>query len=167
MSYVPFAEPEAGLRRRVVSPLSVVAGSLLAIFPLIASFPVLPPFGLMMLLAWRLRRHDALPIWSPLLLGLFDDLVSGQPLGSAVVLWTVSFFSIDLIERRLVFRDFWQDWLVAAGGIAVCLALGRLLASPLAADVDSLLLVQVAVSILLFPVVASVVSRLDRRQEPT
>ena len=161
-----FVEPVPELRRRLAAPLSVMAGSLLAVIPLIATFPVLPPFGLMLLLAWRVRRHDALPIWSPLLLGLFDDLVGGQPLGSAVVLWTFCFLSIDLIERRLAFRDFWQDWLVAAGGIATCLILGRLIASPLAAHVDTAVLMQIAAAILLFPVAVSIVGRLDSRYEP-
>ena len=141
-----------------------MAGSLITIWPFIASFPILPPFGLMMLLAWRLRRHDAIPIWAPLGLGLFDDLLSGQPIGSAVVLWTACFFAIDLIERRLMFRDFWQDWLVAAGGIAACLALGRLIASPLGAHVDTVVIVQIALSILLYPVAASLAGWLDARR---
>ena len=51
----------------------------------------------------------------PLPLGLFDDLVSGQPLGSAMLLWTLCFLAIDVLEQRLVWRDFWQDWLIAVG----------------------------------------------------
>lgn len=163
----PFHEPQLGLGLRTLAPLSVMAGSLTTIVPFIAGFPMLPPFGLMLLLAWRLRRPEALPVWTPLLLGLFDDLVSGQPLGSAVVLWTLCFFSIDLIERRLlVFRDFWQDWLVAAGGIAACLAFGRLFATAFTAHIDTLLLIQIATSILLYPVTASIAGWLDAKREP-
>jgi hypothetical protein len=33
-------------------------------------------------------------------------------------------------EHRLVFRDFWQDWLIASGAIAFCLIAGRFLAVP-------------------------------------
>lgn len=159
-----FDEPPLAMRLRLLAPLSVMAGSLLVIWPFVASFPVLPPFGLMILLGWRLRRPDALPVWTPLPLGLFDDLLSGQPIGSAMVLWTSCFFAIDLIERRLMLRDFWQDWLVAAGGIAACLALGRLIASPFAAHVDTVLLVQIATSILLYPLAASVVGWLDDKR---
>lgn len=163
----PFEEPPVALRLRALAPLSIMAGSLITIFPFIASFPVLPPFGLMLLLAWRLHRPDALPIWSPLLLGLFDDLLSGQPLGSAMFLWTLCFFSIDLIERRVIMlRSFWQDWLVAAGGIATCLVLGRLAATPLVADVDTPLLIQIAASVMLFPVAAQIVGALAAKPEP-
>lgn len=161
-----FQEARVGLRLRTRAPGSVMAGSLVTIAPFVAGFPVLPPFGLMLLLAWRLRRPEALPIWSPLLLGLFDDLLSGQPLGSAMVLWTLCFFAIDLLERRLMlFRDFRQDWLVAAGGIAACLLLGRLAAAPLRAHVDAPVLVQIAASILLYPFVATIAAWLDRRPD--
>lgn len=159
-----FDEPVIPLKLRLLAPLSVMLGSLVTIWPMIASMPILPPFGLMVLLAWRLRRHDALRIWSPLPLGFFDDLVSGQPLGSAVVLWTLCFFSIDLVERRLMFRNFRHDWLVAAGGITSCLVLGRLIASPLRAHVDTLVLVQIAISILLYPAVAQLVVWLDAKR---
>lgn len=159
-----FDEPPVALKLRLLAPLSVMAGSLLTIWPYVATFPVLPPLGLMILLAWRLRRPDALAVWAPLPLGLFDDLLSGQPIGSAMLLWTLCFFSIDLMERRLMLRDFWQDWLVAAGGIATCLMLGRLLASPLAAHVDTVLLVQIVVSVLLYPIAAGIVGRLDARR---
>ena len=70
-----------------------------------------------------------------------------------MVLWSVCFFSIDMIERRIMmFRNFWQDWLVAAGGIATCLIVGRLFASPFGAHVDTVLLMQIIVSALLYPV---------------
>src|SRR3546814_14030046 len=39
---------------------------------------LLPPFGLMVLLAWRLLRPESLKIWSPVLLGLFDDLLRSE-----------------------------------------------------------------------------------------
>ncbi|MES2754196.1 MAG: rod shape-determining protein MreD [Pseudomonadota bacterium] len=155
------APPALGLRAR--APVSVMLASLVTILPFVATFPVLPPFGLMLLLGWRLRRPDALPIWAPLPLGLFDDLASGQPLGSAIVLWTFAFFSIDLIERRVMLRGFWQDWLIAAGGITAALIGGRLIAAPLGAHVDTVLLIQISVSILLFPVAASLCGRLDAR----
>lgn len=155
------------MTQRAIAPLSVMAGSLVTIFPFIASFPVLPPFGLMVLLAWRLRRPDALAVWAPLPLGLFDDLLSGQPLGCAMVLWSVCFFSIDMIERRIMmFHNFWQDWLVAAGGIATVLVLGRLVAAPFAAHVDTLLLLQILVAALLYPLIASLVGWLDALREP-
>lgn len=148
----------------VIPIASVIAGSLITILPMIATFPVLPPLGLMTLLAWRLLRPEWMRIWSPLPFGLFDDLVSGQPLGSAILLWTLAFLTVDLLDRRLVSRDFWQDWVLASGAIAFCLIVGRLIATPLAAHVDTLLLFQVLAAVLLYPFVARWVAWLDTKR---
>ncbi len=164
----PFDEAPLSFASRAVPPLSVMAGSLVTIFPMIATFPVLPPFGLLVLIGWRLMRPDAFRIWAPLPLGLFDDIVSGQPIGSAILLWTLCFLVIDLIDRRLMYRDFWQDWLTAAGAVGFCLIGGRLFASPLGTHVDTVLLMQIIVSALLYPLVARLVGWLDyKRLGPT
>ena len=161
-----FDSASADERIWLIPALTVLAGSSLTLLPMIFTFPILPPFGLMMLLGWRLTRPDALPVWSPLLFGLFDDLVSGQPFGSAMLLWTVSFLVVDLLDQRLVWHDFWQDWLLAAGGIATCLVLGRLIASPIGAHVDTALLLQTIVSIMLYPVITSMIGWFDRKRTP-
>lgn len=162
----PF-DAEAPRRAPATIPaLSVMAGSALTLVPLVATLPILPPFGLMMLIGWRLSRTDALPVWAPLLLGMFDDLLSGQPFGSAMLLWTVSFLVIDLLDQRLTWRDFWQDWLLASGAIGGCLIFGRLVASPLGAHVDTVVLLQIIVSIMLYPVIARLVAWLDRKRKP-
>ncbi len=156
-------EPAAGWRKAVPAG-SIMLGSLVTIWPFVASFPFLPPFGLLMLLGWRLARPGVLAIWAPLPLGFFDDLFSGQPMGSAILLWQACFIVIDLIDHRLVFRDFWQDWLIAAGAIAFCLIAGRLVATPIGAHVDTVLLLQAMVSVMLFPFAARLAVWLDRRR---
>lgn len=148
-------------RANWLAPLSIFLGTLITLLPYKASFPILPPFGLMMLLAWRLHRPGLLKPWAPVLLGLVDDLVSGQPLGNSMLLWTVSVIAIDVLDMRIVWRDFWQDWLLAAGAIGFCLIAGRLVAAPLGAHVDTVLLIQILISVALFPVASRLVSRLD------
>ncbi len=148
----------------LIPVLSVMAGSLLTLIPWIASFPVLPPFGLLLLLGWRLGRPNALPIWSALPLGMFDDLFSGQPFGSAIFLWSVSALIIDLLEQRLVSRDFRQDWLLAAAAIAVCIIIGRLAAAPIEARVDIAIGLQIIVSIMLYPLTATLCAMLNRER---
>ncbi len=157
----PFDEAPDRSFRRFVPAISVLIASSLTLWPFIASFPVFPPFGLLVLLGWRLTRPESLRIWAPLPLGLFDDLVSGQPLGNAMLFWTLCFFMIDLIDQRVVYRDFWQDWLIAAGAIGFCLILGRLVAAPIGAHVDTVLMLQIVVSILLFPLAARICAMLD------
>ncbi|MCP3733044.1 rod shape-determining protein MreD [Sphingomonas sp. MG17] len=167
MSGSPFAglgKADTSARARWLAPLSIVLGSLVTLAPFKASFPILPPFGLMMLLAWRLHRPDLLKPWAPVLLGFADDLVSGQPLGNSMLFWTVSCILIDVLDTRIVWRDFFQDWLLAAGAIGFCLIGGRLVAAPLGAHVDTVLLIQVLISIALFPVLSRFVSRLDGKR---
>jgi len=160
--FLPLGRTQERSRSVWLAPVSVMIGSLVTILPFIATIPLLPPFGLLMLLGWWLHRSDALKPWAPVLLGLFDDMISGQPLGSAMCFWTLCFLSIDVIDTRLVWRDFWQDWLIAAGGIGFVLIASRLIATPFAAHVDTALLIQVVISIALFPLVAQLCMRLDR-----
>ena len=148
-------------------PASIMGGSLIGTLPFVAAFPILPPAGLMMLLAWRLKRPDAIPSWSALLFGLFDDLLSGQPLGSAVVLWTLCMLVVDILDTRLMWRDFAQNWLIGAGAIAFCLIAGRLLATAFGAHVDTVLLFQVILSAGLFPLAMWVCKRIDPVRDRT
>ena len=161
----PFDEAPDRSFQRFVPAISVVAASALTLWPFVASIPFLPPFGLLMLLGWRLTKPESLRIWAPLPLGLFDDLVSGQPLGNAMLFWTLCFFMVDLIDQRVVFRDFWQDWLIAAGSIGFCLIMGRLVASPIGAHVDTVLLSQIVIAILLFPLAARICAMLAGDEE--
>lgn len=156
--------PTLTLRARATPILSVIAGSLVVpCFPLILQAPMLPPFGLMMLLAWRLLRPGLWPVWIPLPLGFFDDLASGQPIGSAMLVWTVLFLILDSSERTLVWRDYLQDWLVAAGSLAGALICAFLLALAAGGSGSILLIVpQILASVLLFPAVARLCARLDQ-----
>jgi rod shape-determining protein MreD len=101
-------------------------------------------------------------VWMPVPLGFFDDMLSGQPLGSAMLLWSAAVLMIDILDTRLVWRDFWQDWLIASGAVAFVLVAGRLIASPFIAHVDTALLIQILVSAALFPVIARFCAWLDR-----
>lgn len=144
---------------------SILGGSLVTLLPIVATVPFLPPFGLLMFLGWRLLRPGALPVWAAAPLGLFDDLVSGQPLGSAMLLWQLCSLMLDLVDTRLVARDFWQDWLLAGGAIAFCLAAGRAVATSLAAQVDTALLIQIIVSVALFPLATRLCTALGGRED--
>ncbi|KQN36879.1 rod shape-determining protein MreD [Sphingomonas sp. Leaf407] len=151
------------IARRAV--LSILAGSLVTLIPVVAKVPFLPPFGLMMLLGWRLLRPHTLPIWAAAPLGLFDDLVSGQPLGSAMLLWQLCMLMLDFVDTRMMTRDFWQDWLLAGGSIALSLVLGRAFATSLGAHVDTALLFQIIVSVALFPLATRLCTALGGRED--
>jgi rod shape-determining protein MreD len=114
------------------------------------------------LLAWRLLRPGFWAIWAPLPLGLLDDLASGQPVGSAMLSWTLAFLALDASERSALWRDYAQDWLVAGIAITGCMMAGYgfALFSGGQAPIFAIVL-QILVSILFFPAVARLCARLD------
>lgn len=159
----PFAPPPGAFERQLIPVVSVMLASLAPLLPDIATAPLLPPFGFMVLLSWRLLRDDLWPVWVALPLGLFDDIFSGQPLGSAMALWTITFLIIDVINNQLVWRDHWQDWGIAALAIAGELVLSLGIARLTGGAMPVVLLVpQIVVSALLFPIVARGCAFLDR-----
>lgn len=139
--------------------LLVVAGSLSPTWPIIAAAPVVPPLGFIILVAWQHLRPGLFPVWAGLPLGLVDDLYSGQPMGSAVMLWSLSMILLDLLEVRFPWRGVMQNWL-AAGAIITA----YLLAAAQIAGGSSLalLLPQIALSILAYPLAARLVGAVDR-----
>lgn len=141
----------------------VMLGSLAPIWPLVASAPVLPPLGFLFLLGWLHLRPGIMPVWAGLPLGLFDDLFSGQPFGSAIVLWSLATIGMDFLETRFPWRGFVQNWIVASAVIA-----GYLLLAAWFTGVHrhpALLLAmlpQIGLSILAYPLTAQVVGLVDR-----
>ncbi len=143
--------------------LSIILASLVPMWPVIAPAPVVPPLAFMFLLAWRLLRPGVLPLWAGFPLGLCDDLLSGQPLGSSILLFSLTLIALDLFELRFPWRGFWQDWIVAAVLIMLFLLLSGVFS---AARLDLLhfwlLAPQALLSLVLFPIIVGVVAILDR-----
>lgn len=161
--YQPFAPPLPPARTRALPWVTIAAGSLLTALPLIAPAPLLPPCGLLMLVAWRLLSPFALRPWAAAPLGFFDDLLSGQPLGSAVLLWSLCFLAVELVEQRLLVRTFAQDWAIAIGLTAACLAAGGLVGAP-SLQVAPAIAAQLAASALLFPLAMRIVATVDAKR---
>ncbi|WP_240624766.1 rod shape-determining protein MreD [Aurantiacibacter odishensis] len=138
-------------------------GSLTPLLPVIAPAPILPPLGYLLLLAWRMLRPGLLPMWAGLPLGLFNDLYSGQPVGSGILLFSVTMIALELLEIRFPWRSFWQDWLVAALFVPVFLLFSALFSgASIGFRQLALLMPQLLLSVIAFPIVAKMVSLLDR-----
>jgi rod shape-determining protein MreD len=151
------------LLARALPWLVIMLGSVLQTLPLVASAPVVPPVGFLFLLAWRQLRPGLLPVWAGLPLGLVDDLYSGQPLGSAMLLWSVAMLVLEVIERRFPWRSYLMDWLVAAAVIAGYLVLAAGFAHAGAgARYVTVLAPQLVLSILLFPLAERFIAMCDR-----
>ncbi|MEO9633902.1 MAG: rod shape-determining protein MreD [Parasphingorhabdus sp.] len=150
------------LRIKLVPPLTVIIGSMITALPIITDYPILPPMGLLAVLAWRLIRPGFWAVWAGFPLGLIDDIFSGQPLGSAAFLWSVIFILLEAIDRKAVRRDYWQDWLIASIATIIVLIGGMLVV-----DIQSnilrldLLLPQILLSILIYPFVARFIGAID------
>ncbi len=143
--------------------VTIMLGSLWPALPVIASAPVLPPFGFMLLLAWRQMRPGLMPVWAGLPLGAFDDLFSGQPFGSAILLWSVAMIVLDLIEARFPWRSLSLDWLVSSGLICTYLLFSLVFANAAGGSSAIIVLVpQEVIAILLFPLTGRCVAQLDR-----
>jgi rod shape-determining protein MreD len=151
------------LRRRYVPLVATVVAMLMSLLPIVANALWIPNIGFLILLTWRLMRPE---IWSAqvaLALGLAADLISGAPLGQSMLLWTLIFLALDYADSRLGVRDYWLDWLLAAAAIAFHSAGVWIIAFLMGAVVSPLLMVpQLCLSILAYPLAARIVLRLDR-----
>lgn len=150
-------------RARGVPYGSIMLGSFLPALLVADLMPLVPPMGFLMLLGWRIMRPGLLPVWAGAPLGAFDDLISGQPFGSAVLMWSLAMIAIELIEARFPWRGFWQDWFAAALVVVVYMimalvASGSRLSQPLLIAA----LPQLLTAILIYPFLARIIAALDR-----
>lgn len=148
---------------RFVPAGSIMVGTYLAALPIVSMSGWFPDFGFLVLIAWRLLRSDAFPAWWAAPLGLFNDLITGMPVGLSVAVWTAAMLLLDLADRRTMWRGYWLEW-----ALATILLLGNEAAEWRVAQImgASLPFVTVVppllISALAFPIVAFIVSRLDR-----
>ncbi|EHJ58671.1 rod shape-determining protein MreD [Novosphingobium pentaromativorans US6-1] len=143
--------------------ISIMLASVVPGWAMIASAPVLPPLGFLFFISWQQLRPGLLPIWAGLPLGLFDDLFSGQPFGSAVLLWSLSAIVLEVIETRLPWRNFVTEWLVAIGLIVAYIVLSLALVNIAGAAAPIHVIVpQIVISVLSYPLVGLIVAKIDR-----
>jgi rod shape-determining protein MreD len=150
-------------RARSVPYLSIMLASLAPVLLVADVMPLVPPLGFLMLLGWRIMRPGLLPLWAGTPLGAFDDLVSGQPFGSAILLWSMVMIIIELIEARFPWRGFWQDWFTAGVMTAKYWLLALLVSgAPVTREMLIVALPQLLLSLLLYPIIARMIANLDR-----
>ena len=154
---------EQSLLKMLAIPITSVAiASMITALPIFTEEPLQPPLGLLMFLSGRLMRPGLLPVWSGVPFGLMDDLFSGQPFGSAGLLWSLAMLSIEIIDARAIWRDHLQDWVIAAILIAAVLLGGLWIAGMAhAAPEPAVLIPQIILSILLYPLAVRICARLD------
>ncbi len=157
-----FDREPSTLKMLAIPIASVILASMVTTLPIFTAQPLLPPFGFLVFLSWRLMRPGLLPVWSGVPFGLMDDIFSGQPFGSAGLLWSLAMLTIEVIDSRAIWRDHIQDWLIASLLIIAVLLGGLWIASLAHAVPDPIVLLpQMILSILLYPLVVRICARLD------
>src|SRR5690606_37992492 len=140
--------------------LMIALASMVPGWIMIASAPVLPPLGFLTFVCWRQLRPTVFPIWAGLPLGLFDVLFSGQPFGSAVLLWSLAAIVLEIIEMRLPWRNFLTEWLVATGLVLTYIVFSLALANFAGAAAPIRVIVpQIVISVLSYPLVGLAVAK--------
>lgn len=143
--------------------LTIALASMAPILPLIASAPLLPPLGYLMLLGWRQMRPGLLPVWAGLPLGALDDVFSGQPFGSAILLWSLTMIALDALEAKVPWRNFLQEWAVAtvliAAYILLCLGIVNIAGG---SAMPQVVLMQLLLAVMMYPLVGRAVAACDR-----
>jgi rod shape-determining protein MreD len=166
MSRIAGSEAEVAirdLRFRYVPLLSTLAAVLLALTPLVAVSLWVPNLGFLVLITWRLLRPEIWPAQMALALGLAADLVSGAPLGQSMLLWTAAFLAFDYADGLLGVRDYWLDWVLAAAAILFHSAGVWYIALLMGSGVSFWIMIpQLVLSILSYPIAARLVLALDR-----
>lgn len=150
-------------RVRTVPYASIILGSMLPVLLIADAMPLLPSFGFLLLLGWRMVRPGLLPLWAGAPLGAVDDLFSGQPFGSAILLWSLAMIAIEVIETRFPWRGFWQDWFTASVMATLYLFAALLVSGTTpTAQMVAVAVPQIVMAVLVYPIVARLVASLDR-----
>lgn len=142
---------------------SVLLATYLSALPILPGNGWFPDFGFLTLISWRLLRADPWPVWSTALLGLFNDAVTGSPIGLSVSVWTFSILALDFADRRTMFRDYWIEWALAAVLILLNESAQWQVAAWMGAELPySSIVPPLLLSVAAFPLFAWSVSRIDR-----
>ena len=149
---------------RMVPSYTVLAASLLIALPIVSDSGWFPDFGFLVLIAWRLLRSDVWPSWWAAPMGFFNDLVTGHPVGFSIAVWTAAMLALDLADRRTMWRGYWLEWALAAVLLLANESAEWRVAQVMGASLPYLttVLPPLLISILAFPIVAWIVSRIDR-----
>jgi rod shape-determining protein MreD len=161
MAYPPPARigrnPSA-FRRNAVPIATTMIASMVTLLPIIATIPLMPPWGLIVFLAWRALHRHLWPVWIGFALGAWDDAFSGAVMGTSMLLWTLILIGYDIIDRRMIWREFLAEWGLASAIIVLVIVSSMAIGG---AGNPLLMVPQIILSILVFPLVTRLCSRLD------
>ena len=98
---------------RALSPFAIPVLLILASVALVRSpevAPVVPSLAMTAVFYWSVFRPDLLPPWAIFLLGLFQDLITGIPVGAGVLALLIVYFSVAAQRRFFSSASFFMLW---------------------------------------------------------
>jgi len=144
--------------------LPVLSALLLGVVPVlptgIPEWPELaPPLMLAAVFYWSLARPDLMPPTAAFALGLFQDLLTGAPLGSGALTMVLAQWVLRSQQRFLANRPFYLLWAAFAPVAAVATILEWLVYALFTFHAVPILsaLARMVLGVVLFPVVAWIV----------
>ena len=157
-----FEQQPSNIKIQWLPAISVMIASMTPALPFITTAPLMPPLGFMLFLGWRLLQREIWPPWAGVALGLFDHMWSGQPLGAGMMLWSATQITITLVDQRMLWRDYAQDWMLAAWCINFYLSVELLIANHTGGHTLWFHIVpQILISILIQPLIMRISAHLD------
>jgi rod shape-determining protein MreD len=165
MSYLPNDHNNASeIVRRMVPAGTVLISTLAMALPFPLAWGVMPNLALLFVIIWASLQPRLMPAWAAFGLGLFADLLFGNPIGVWALIFPVAMVAVRLGEERVEGHSLGVDWAF----VSLLLLAGHLLCWQLmeftgreAALLP--LLTQAGVTILAYPVAAVLAGRIQRR----
>ena len=118
-----------------------------------------PPFLLASVFYWSMVRPDLMPPTAAFLLGLFQDLLTGMPLGTGALIMTITQWTMRGQQRYLASRPFLIIWAAFAPVVLVSGLIDWVIYAVFTFHIASIsgALARMMLGFILFPVVAWVV----------
>ncbi|MFT8736835.1 MAG: rod shape-determining protein MreD [Zymomonas mobilis] len=153
------------IRAKITPIIMVLLASLFETGPFVSVLSLWPSLGFLTALGWRLFRPELWQAWMGLPLGMANDIINGQPPAVSMITWTFCFLMMDIVDNRLVWRNYWQDWVLATVAILFCSLLALLITYGFKGHIGIEIVAdmpRILVTILLFPVIEFFCSVVDR-----
>lgn len=112
MKYTPLQRLDSWAR--ALSPFAITVLLILASVALVRSpevAPVMPFLALAAVFYWSVFRPDLLPPWAIFLLGLFQDLITGIPVGAGVLSLLIVYLTVTAQRRFFSSASFFMLWI--------------------------------------------------------
>lgn len=161
---------QTGLLHRLDSAARAIVPFVLTLLLLLLSLlpfnipayaPVVPSLAMPAIYYWVVFRPDLMPLWATFLIGLVQDLLTGVPLGTGIMMLLILHLAVMGQRRIFTNASFAMLWVIFALLAALVFALGWILAAvllPMTPSQEPVIL-QYALTVASYPCLAWLLGR--------